>query len=103
MGLRGIVQMRSIGRDWRMALIALAVSCLFIAGALSMPLDRGMGMHARGMMIHSPLNVTPEELEMCIRDRDSPLMKADAWIKKINNINQYFKKLFKIKNNNKWH
>ncbi|HHW59634.1 MAG: LptF/LptG family permease [Rikenellaceae bacterium MAG02] len=35
--------------------------------------------------------------------KDSPLMKADAWIKKINNINQYFKKLFKIKNNNKWH
>ena len=54
--------MRSIGWDWRMALIALAVSCLFIAGALSMPMDRGMGIHARGMMIHSPLNVTSEEL-----------------------------------------
>jgi hypothetical protein len=48
--------------NWRMALIALAASCLLISGALSMPMDRGMGMHARGMMISAPLNVTSEEL-----------------------------------------
>lgn len=54
--------MRSIGLKWRMALIALVASCLLISGALSMPMDRGMGMHARGMMIHAPLNVTSEEL-----------------------------------------
>ena len=48
--------------NWRMALIALAASCLLISGALSMPMDRGMGMHANGMMIHAPLNVTSEEL-----------------------------------------
>jgi hypothetical protein len=27
-----------------------------------MPMDRGIGMHARGMMISAPLNVTSEEL-----------------------------------------
>ena len=48
--------------NWRMALIALAASCLLISGALSMPMDRGMGMHAHGMMIHALLNVTSEEL-----------------------------------------
>ena len=48
--------------NWRMALIALAASCLLISGALSMPMDRGMGMHANGMMIHALLNVTSEEL-----------------------------------------
>ena len=48
--------------NWRMALIALAASCLLISGALSMPMDRGMGMHARWMMVHAPLNVTSEEL-----------------------------------------
>ncbi len=48
--------------NWRMALIALAASCLLISGALSMPMDRGMGMHARWMMVHAPLKVTSEEL-----------------------------------------
>lgn len=31
--------------------------------------------------------------------KDSPLMEADAWLKRINNINNFFKKIFKIKNN----
>jgi lipopolysaccharide export system permease protein len=31
--------------------------------------------------------------------KDSPLMEADAWLKRINNINTFFKKIFKIKNN----
>jgi len=32
--------------------------------------------------------------------KDSPLMEADAWLKRINTINNFFKKIFKIKNNN---
>jgi lipopolysaccharide export system permease protein len=32
--------------------------------------------------------------------KDSPLMEADAWLKRINNFNKFFKKLFRIKNNN---
>jgi len=31
--------------------------------------------------------------------KDSPLMEADAWLKRINAINNFFKKTFKIKNN----
>lgn len=54
--------MKSIEISRRMALITIAAACLLISGALSMPLDRGMGMHGQGKMIFALNNVTSEEL-----------------------------------------
>lgn len=54
--------MKSIEISRRMALTIIAATCLLISGALSMPMDRGMGMHGQGKMIFALNNVTAEEL-----------------------------------------
>lgn len=54
--------MNSIEISRRMALTIVAAACLLISGALSMPMDRGMGMHGQGKMIFALNNVTSEEL-----------------------------------------
>ena len=54
--------MRSIEISRRMALTIIAAACMLISGALSMPMDRGMGIHGQGKMIFAPNNVTAEEL-----------------------------------------
>ena len=54
--------MRSVEISRRMALVIMAAACLLISGALSMPMERGMGMHGQGKMIFALNNVTSEEL-----------------------------------------
>lgn len=54
--------MRSVEISRRMALVIIAAASLLISGALSMPLERGMGMHGQGKMIFALNNVTAEEL-----------------------------------------
>ncbi len=54
--------MRSTEINLRMPLLILAAVCLLVSGALSMPADRGMGMHGHGKMVNALNNVNPEEL-----------------------------------------
>ena len=54
--------MKSVEISRRMALTIIAAASLLISGALSMPMDRGMGMHGQGKMIFDLNNVTSEEL-----------------------------------------
>ena len=54
--------MRSVEISSRMALVIIAAASLLISGALSMPMERGMGMHGPGKMIFALNNVTAEEL-----------------------------------------
>ena len=54
--------MRSVEISRRMALVTIAAASLLICGALSMPMERGMGMHGQGKMFFALNNVTAEEL-----------------------------------------
>ncbi len=54
--------MKLTGMRFRIALITAAAVCLLMAPALSMPMDRGMGMERHGGMLFAINNVTPEQM-----------------------------------------